>query len=301
MTASAPIVSVCMITYNHEKFISEAIEGVLMQEIDFKLELVIADDCSEDRTKEIVQSIIDTHHRGNWIKYTRHSANKGMMANFFWALKECQGKYVALCEGDDKWIFKKKLSFQIDYLEKNPNSILSFHDCNVINYLGLEIAKSRVPLFSQRDLTSEKIRYGSFIPTSTIVFQRLGIPESFDNRLLDVFNGDTILLFFLSFYGSAHFHNEFIGSSYRKHEGGVWSFLNEKEKQRRLLYTYEILRRTLNKEKRKYLDHFLCFIYYETAKKEKRKKYFLKAIRSAIFAFNFRILVYSILKLIEIK
>ena len=70
-----PLVSVCMITFNHEKYIAEAIEGVLMQDVDFEFELIIADDCSTDRTGEIVKTFIETHPRGNWIKYTLHKEN----------------------------------------------------------------------------------------------------------------------------------------------------------------------------------------------------------------------------------
>jgi glycosyltransferase involved in cell wall biosynthesis len=85
-----PLVSVVMITYNHEAFIAEAIEGVLMQEVDFPVELIIADDCSPDRTSEIVQGYLDTHPKGHWIKYTRHDQNKGMMPNFVWALEQAK-------------------------------------------------------------------------------------------------------------------------------------------------------------------------------------------------------------------
>jgi glycosyltransferase involved in cell wall biosynthesis len=115
-----PIVSVVMITYKHEAFIAEAIEGVLMQEVDFPVELIIADDCSPDGTSEIVQGFIDKHSKGNWIKYTRHVNNKGMMPNFIWALEQCKGKYIALCEGDDYWTDPYKLQKQVDFLEGNP-------------------------------------------------------------------------------------------------------------------------------------------------------------------------------------
>ena len=99
----SPKVSVCMITYGHEKFIEKAINGVLMQECNFEIELILANDCSPDSTNEKVKHCIDSHPRGHWIKNTMHPKNLGMMPNFIWALQECNGKYIALCEGDDYW------------------------------------------------------------------------------------------------------------------------------------------------------------------------------------------------------
>src|SRR5258706_16274760 len=99
----SPIVSVCMITYAHEVFIAQAIHGVLQQETDFQIELIIAEDASPDNTEKIVAGIIKSHPKGNCIKYFRHPRNLGMRLNFIWALQKCSGKYVALCEGDDYW------------------------------------------------------------------------------------------------------------------------------------------------------------------------------------------------------
>lgn len=118
-------VSVVMISYNHENYIKEAIEGVLMQECDFNVELIIADDNSPDNTEAVVLDLIKNHKNGHWIKYVKHSTNKGMMPNFLWALNACKGKYIALCEGDDYWIDSQKLQKQVSFLEKNKDYNLS--------------------------------------------------------------------------------------------------------------------------------------------------------------------------------
>ena len=115
------LVSVVMITYNHEKYIQQAIEGVLMQKINFHIELIIADDTSPDQTENIVKKIIVEHPNGHWIKYTKHKFNKGVSKNFTWALKQAKGKYIALCEGDDYWTDPLKLQKQVDFLEENEN------------------------------------------------------------------------------------------------------------------------------------------------------------------------------------
>ena len=106
------MVSVIMITYKHESYIAEAIEGVLKQECDFELELIIADDCSPDSTEQIVKEIINNHPNGHWIRYTKHQTNLGMINNFIWSVKQSNGKYLALCEGDDYWTDPLKLQKQ---------------------------------------------------------------------------------------------------------------------------------------------------------------------------------------------
>jgi glycosyltransferase involved in cell wall biosynthesis len=114
-------VSVVMITYGHEQFIKQAIEGVLMQQCDFELELILANDCSPDLTDTVVKEILENHPKSSWIKYTKHPENIGMMPNFILALKQETAKYIALCEGDDYWTDPLKLQKQVDFLEANPD------------------------------------------------------------------------------------------------------------------------------------------------------------------------------------
>lgn len=301
MNSNNPIVSVCMITYNHEKYIKEAIEGVLMQIVDFEMELIVADDCSSDKTGVIIEEIISVHPKGNLINYTRHTQNLGMMGNFFWALKFCKGKYIALCEGDDFWTLNNKLLQQVKLLESHNSFVLSFHDCNVIDSNGNEISPSRVPNYSQKNLNRDKIRHGSFIPTSTITFRKEALPSKFDDKLLNAYNGDTILLFFLSLKGTAHYENNFKASSYRKHSTGVWSILDENEKIRRSLITYELLRNSLSTTEKKFIDEFLCLLYYEFAKKEKKRSHLFMSMRSSLNVFNFKIFLLSIFKFIILR
>ncbi len=125
-------VSVCMITYGHEKFIEQAINGVLMQECDFEVELIIANDSSPDQTDAVIQSILDNHPRASWIKYTKHEKNLGMMPNFIFALKECVGEYIALCDGDDYWTDTLKLKKQVVFLDRNKDYVACFHNSEVI-------------------------------------------------------------------------------------------------------------------------------------------------------------------------
>lgn len=122
------MVSVVMITYGHEKFIAEAIDGVLMQEINFPVELIIANDCSPDNTDIIIQKYIKEDPKGQIIKYFLQEKNIGMMPNFIIALHQAQGKYVAICEGDDYWTDPLKLQKQVNFLEEHEDYGLVWTD-----------------------------------------------------------------------------------------------------------------------------------------------------------------------------
>ncbi|WP_017494983.1 glycosyltransferase family 2 protein [Flavobacterium sp. WG21] len=137
----SPMVSVNMITYGHENYIKEAIEGVLMQETDFEFDLIIAEDCSPDNTGEIIEKIIKNHPRGYRIKYFRHDINVGMQANSIFGFEKCQGKYIAICEGDDYWVDSLKLQKQVDFLEANPEFNFSMGRVDVLIQESGEIKK----------------------------------------------------------------------------------------------------------------------------------------------------------------
>ncbi|MFA9458931.1 glycosyltransferase family 2 protein [Halalkalibacter sp. AB-rgal2] len=131
-----PIISVCCMTYNHESFISDAIESFLMQKTDFDFEIIIHDDASTDKTKEIVEYYEKKYP--NIIKPIYQNENqysKGIRrvtAQFL--IPKAKGKYIALCEGDDYWTDPYKLQKQFDYMEANPTCSLCTHATKVITF-----------------------------------------------------------------------------------------------------------------------------------------------------------------------
>lgn len=202
------MVSVIMITYKHESYIAEAIEGVLKQECDFEVELIIADDCSPDSTEQIVKEIINNHPNGHWIRYTRHQTNLGMIANLIWVLKQSKGKYIAMCEGDDYWIDILKLQKQVNYLEKNRHCVYSFTNNNI-----LFPDKSVFSKFSDKSIPEEsdlhKLLSLNLMPgTQTVLFRSDSLPKQLPNWFNKVFQGDWILLFIICSKGSIHYLND---------------------------------------------------------------------------------------------
>jgi glycosyltransferase involved in cell wall biosynthesis len=118
LLAKKPLISVKMITYNHEPYIAQAIEGVLQQKTDFPIELVIGEDCSTDRTREIVLCYQKKYP--SLIRVLISDKNVGGHKNSRRTHKACRGKYIAFCEGDDYWHHPDKLQMQVEYLETHP-------------------------------------------------------------------------------------------------------------------------------------------------------------------------------------
>jgi glycosyltransferase involved in cell wall biosynthesis len=114
------IVSIFILTYNQEQFIAQTIESILMQKTNFTYQLVIGEDFSIDTTR----NICETYARQFPEKIKLLPAlenNIGLIANYMRTIKECDGKYIAICDGDDYWIDEYKLQKQVDFLENNPD------------------------------------------------------------------------------------------------------------------------------------------------------------------------------------
>jgi len=126
MTEKEPLVSICMITYNHVPYITQAIEGVLQQKTNFPFELVIGEDCSTDGTREIVFDYQKKYP--DTIRVVTSNKNVGAHKNDFRTKEACRGTYIAYCEGDDYWHHPHKLQKQVDYLESHPECGLVHSD-----------------------------------------------------------------------------------------------------------------------------------------------------------------------------
>lgn len=113
------LVSIVVMTYNHENFIKQALDGILIQEVNFKYEIVIGEDCSTDETREIVFNYAKKYP--DIIKVVTSQENVGVNQNARRAVSATNGKYIAFCEGDDYWHDKYKLQNQVDFLESNKD------------------------------------------------------------------------------------------------------------------------------------------------------------------------------------
>lgn len=112
-----PVVSVHMITYNHEPYIRQAIEGVMMQKTDFEFELVIGEDASTDRTREICLEYQKKFPDKIRVLWWHENVSK-LGGNGRRVMAHCRGIFIAFCEGDDYWIDPLKLQKQVDYVRE---------------------------------------------------------------------------------------------------------------------------------------------------------------------------------------
>ena len=215
-----PLVSIICITYNHENFIRQAIDGFLIQNTSFQIEIIIHDDASTDNTQAIVKEY-ELKYPGlfNNIYQTENQYSKNDL--HLWGditFPLAKGKYIAMCEGDDYWTDPNNLQRQIDFLEENESFVMSFHGANLKAQNG-EILKNNYTAteFRNNNVKLEDIMNVHFIATSSIVFKR-NILANDDLRFIE--SGDIWLLLLLRIRGEFYYLNE-ICSVYRIHTGGI--------------------------------------------------------------------------------
>lgn len=215
-----PVVSVCMITYNHEMYITQAIEGVLGQNCQFPFELVIGEDCSNDNSRTICANYAEEYP--HIIRPLPSDFNIGMMPNFIRTLNSCAGKYIALCEGDDYWTDPHKLQKQVDFLEANPEYVFTFHDCMILNQKTGQQSIRIGDRSIDNDVDLISVILQNNIPTASLLFRNVLDYNTLPDWYMKIKNGDYGLFVLLAERGPGHYIPEPM-SVYRVHEGGVWS------------------------------------------------------------------------------
>ncbi len=208
-----------MITYNHENYIREAIEGVLMQKTPYPLELVIGDDCSTDNTPNICNEYKAKYP--NKIRLLLQEKNIGANLNFITTLQSCTGKYIALCEGDDYWTDPNKLQIQVEYLINNPDFAICFHNARTLIQETGDDKNIIIKTSPKDEYTIKDVIKHNIIPTLTCMF-RNNLAGNFPKWYFDSFPGDWPLHILNAQYGKIKYIDKIMGV-YRIHEGGAVS------------------------------------------------------------------------------
>ncbi|MCX3067004.1 glycosyltransferase [Cetobacterium somerae] len=272
------LLSICCITYNHENFIKDTLEGFLLQEVNFKYEIIIHDDASTDKTAEIIKKyenqysdlIISIYQQEN-----QYSQGKPFLENVF---EKAQGKYLAICEGDDFWIDKNKLQKQIDFLENNPEYSATYHNVYVVDENKKELKKEQNehPFYEKHIVQKSDVEEISLAgQTASLVC--INFWKKLDERLKKEFilskaNGDTKLSLVLVELGKIYYFSE-IMSCYRKiYSGDSWT---SRAKFKNMNYFYYYSRVELEKmmknmfNKKYYLNKkkYLCGAFVATIKR----------------------------------
>lgn len=299
------LVSINCITYNHEKYIRDAIEGFLMQKTNFDFEILIGEDCSTDYTLEIVKGYVDRFPEK--IKLITSDVNVGWRKNSERVLANSQGKYIALCEGDDFWTDPHKLQKQVDYMESHAECSFCFHAASIVDASGKQTNR-RFRSYEKSGicLTGDVIEGGGeFCPTASILFPKKlveNLPTFYQNAHV----GDYPLQMWLAIQGYGYYFDEDM-ASYRSGATGSWTsqlnsgadaiekninimksdikLLHEFDEYTNQMYT-EAVKRTITKKEFKIL---LLQSKIKEARKGKYKRYYnqLNSIQKGKLFFNY--------------
>lgn len=228
--ADNPLVSICCATYNHEKFIADALDGFLKQKTDFPVEILINDDCSIDTTADIIQQYKKKYP--NIIKpvfQVKNQYSLGIKPISQILLPRSKGRYIAICDGDDYWTDESKLQKQINFLEEHLEYNLCGHNWKVDDNGDLISSGLEKAFKKSFSFTFDTLPWIWITHPSTLVFRN----NAFDYNELKKYRlrKDVHLIYHLLINGKGYYMPE-IMAIYRMHKNGVWSkigILKQKE------------------------------------------------------------------------
>ncbi len=207
------MVSICCITYNHEKYIRETLEGFLMQKTNFKYEIIIHDDASTDNTANIIREYEQKYP--NIIKpiYQKENQYSKGESPFLNTMQLTKGKYIALCEGDDYWTDERKLQLQFDYMEENKNCTFCFHNGYIYDDANKKNIRKFIPYSKEQEkyLTKDnKYNLGelallNMVPTASYFFRN---NIKFPSWVKQLVAEDIVVQLLTTYKGYAYYMNE---------------------------------------------------------------------------------------------
>lgn len=252
-------VSVCVQTYNHQNFIADCLDSILMQQTTFPFEIILGEDASSDDTRNICKEYAKKYptkiklflrSRDDVVyMFGKPTGRHNVVQNF----KSAKGKYIAICEGDDYWTDPLKLQRQIDFLEKTPAAVGSFHNSICVDSDSKIIDKQYFKNIDKESYTQEeclKTLHSSY-STGSLVFKS----SAMKNRLDDFskIGSDFILDILITNDGELHYMNKNM-SAYRIHSGGIWQGNTTIHNQKVILERYMFLYNN-EKYRKKYKDY----------------------------------------------
>ena len=223
-------VSVCVVTYNHEKFVAQTLDSILMQQTNFPFEIIVGDDCSKDNTVDVLKEYQSRFP--DKIRLILHDKNLGLNGkyNALSTFAAAKGEYTAQFDGDDYLLSPHKLQKQVEMLDANPHYSASYHNARVIfddnsapPYLVNSLKKSEINV---EDLIQEEEL--CYIATSSLMFRTKEFAENPDPEWTNLStSGDIPRNIMLASRGPIGYIDE-VMSVYRKNRGGA-SFVDNHE------------------------------------------------------------------------
>lgn len=224
----SPLLSIITLVFNHDKYLRDCLDGFVMQQTDFQFEVIIHDDASTDNSRKIIEEYVERYPSIFVPIYQdQNQFSQGVKIGKAFMYPRAQGKYIALCEGDDYWTDPYKLQKQVDFLENNSDYSMCFHAANEV----WEDYPEKNKLFSNlenREYTATEFFNHWIIPTASVVFRKEVIDSRFYNDNIGgnpkILFGDIALFVSCSEFGKVRGFSD-IMSIYRRHSAGVTSQL----------------------------------------------------------------------------
>ncbi len=237
------MVSVRLMTFNHEKYIAQAMDGIMMQKTDFPVEVVVGDDFSQDNTLGLIREYKGTDnitirilHRQTGDEYWKKRQTLGRLYNFANIIENCQGKYIALLDGDDYWTDPYKLQKQVDFLESAPEYVACYHPVMVVDENNNKLRKAKSSFVHNRDATADELIRGRVMSMLSLCFRN--VIREFPEEFYKSPTGDNFICSLLGNHGNGKYIDHIQPSAYRMHASGVWSLRDERHKKMTLLLSY---------------------------------------------------------------
>ncbi len=235
---ASPKVSVVVMAYNQENFIRKCLGSILMQKVNFPVEIIIHDDASKDKTSKIISAYAKKFPKIIKVFLQKENQFSKQIKLRPHLLKKCKGEYIAHCDGDDFWTDPDKLRKQVEFLDKHAEYVMSFHDAVAIDKMGKLIVRNVLSKSSRRDYTKAELRIlkWGWMLFGTIVHRNVAIEFPPEYNLVP--NGDNFYPMLLATFGAAKFHDDVGPLAYVQHDGGIWSSKSKIQKNEMHMRSY---------------------------------------------------------------
>lgn len=216
IVAAVPAVTALIVTYNHERYIAQALDSVLMQQTSFPFEVIVSEDRSTDRTAEIVRGYAERYP--GRVRLMASPVNLRDNEVLLRALRAARGRYVTFLDGDDYWVSPGKLQAQFDFMEAHPDSAITYHDVERVTDDGDVI---RVMKGLGHRGTMDDLIQGNFLGTCSVMMRLSALGEVPD-WVREMPAGDWPLYLLAARFGFVD-HIGGLVSRYRIHGDSFWA------------------------------------------------------------------------------
>lgn len=278
--------SIALTTYNHEKYIADALDSILDQQLAIPYEIVIGNDCSTDNTQAIIDDY--SHRFPELIRSLKIEVNLGYIKNFDLTMQSCEGEYIAIFDGDDI-MYPGKLLKQVAYLDENPDCVMVGHNARAFISESNETLRIIKPhRFKSKYTILDLVKFGSFFANSTKMFRKTAYPsDGIDEHIAKI--ADWYITLELAKKGDIGFIHETL-VDYRVHKSSIMQTIPGHVQANDIRYILERIEKSMPQIPKKYFNRQYCYAhiadgisYMQDRSLREARVSFIKAIKTDPF------------------